>query len=413
MNNFNDKIKVIYNNQAIEIDTVFTISDFNIEESIKGLKNYKLYTANIISSHSNGKLSREDIYSIDNSIIDNFIEEFIKSDKLLNKNYKIIDVEDKYEKFILSIEKTKLDYSKNISEIIYKKLSPNIINFGEAVSKTFSKNSIEINNITEKFNHGIIKHLEPIKKIQSGYSNYIKKTMKPLNFYNGQFEKLISIIRESIKNIKIPTITEEDKEKLLENYSMFGKLGWTIPPYADLYTFNKLPQNGDDAYKILKEYTNKENIENLFVELSQIKGIKKSDLNEAIECFKNRHYKACALIIFSIIDAKLIRSQPRKIESKRYRRPAGKRAIKKLFENIEMRYIEETMLFTQLYQVNILEALKTVFEDANDFKQQPNIINRNFLTHGMMHRKVYRRDCVMLFFLLFNFYQYINSFIEY
>ena len=54
--------------------------------------------------------------------------------------------------------------------------------------------------------------------------------------------------------------------------------------------------------------------------------------------------------------------------------------------------------------------MKTFFDHGNDFKIQPEVINRNFVTHGMLHRNVSRRDCIMLFLLLYNFTEHINSF---
>lgn len=51
---------------------------------------------------------------------------------------------------------------------------------------------------------------------------------------------------------------------------------------------------------------------------------------------------------------------------------------------------------------NVFSCLNEVFEDANDFKQQPLIINRNFIDHGMLHRKVCKKDCIQIFLLYYN-----------
>ena len=48
------------------------------------------------------------------------------------------------------------------------------------------------------------------------------------------------------------------------------------------------------------------------------------------------------------------------------------------------------------------------FEHGNDCKEQPMVLNRNFLGHGMLYRKVIRKDCVMLFLLLYNFTMFLN-----
>lgn len=53
--------------------------------------------------------------------------------------------------------------------------------------------------------------------------------------------------------------------------------------------------------------------------------------------------------------------------------------------------------------VNLFACLKTVFANANDFRREPSVINRNFIDHGMTNRNVRKRDCIQLFLLLNNF----------
>lgn len=143
----------------------------------------------------------------------------------------------------------------------------------------------------------------------------------------------------------------------------------------------------------------------LFNELLQMKHVKKSDLNEAIKCFKAKHYKACVLILFPMIDARLIRSQ----ENEKGPRPSGLKAAKNLFSRSEPKYTNEDNVFTMLTGINVFTAIKIFFEHGNDFKDQPMILNRNFLSHGMMHGKVKRKDCAMLFFLLYNLTDFLNT----
>ena len=66
------------------------------------------------------------------------------------------------------------------------------------------------------------------------------------------------------------------------------------------------------------------------------------------------------------------------------------------------------MIITLLEHLNIIAALKTMFKGGDDFKEQPEIINRNFVDHGMLHRRVTKKECKMLFLLLYNFTQHLN-----
>ena len=131
-------------------------------------------------------------------------------------------------------------------------------------------------------------------------------------------------------------------------------------------------------------------------------GIKQSDLEEAIFCFENKKYKSCAMILFALLDSKLIRFQKDEDRSKRNNlRPSGQKAAK----NIEKRYDseEEKNLYRLFEAANIFGCIDKFFEPGNDFKCQPKTINRNFLEHGMLTKQVRRMDCVQLFLLYYNF----------
>ena len=64
-------------------------------------------------------------------------------------------------------------------------------------------------------------------------------------------------------------------------------------------------------------------------------------------------------------------------------------------QNLEKRF------FLLLDYENILACFNTVFADAEDFRKRPVVINRNFVDHGMMTKKVIRKDCVQLFLLYY------------
>lgn len=70
---------------------------------------------------------------------------------------------------------------------------------------------------------------------------------------------------------------------------------------------------------------------------------------------------------------------------------------------IEKKHQEKQALYELLNYVNLLACLKTVFANANDFRREPSVINRNFVDHGMTNRNVRKRDCIQLFLLLNNF----------
>ena len=127
-------------------------------------------------------------------------------------------------------------------------------------------------------------------------------------------------------------------------------------------------------------------------------GVKKSDLTEAISCFNAKHYKSCAMILFSLIESKLIRVQDVDPTHEKWRK-VSKGAVEKVMKMTDD-HISEEALFSTLRQANLASALAKVFEGGDDFKKQPIVINRNFLLHGMLHRRVLKRDCIQLFLIL-------------
>ena len=97
-----------------------------------------------------------------------------------------------------------------------------------------------------------------------------------------------------------------------------------------------------------------------------------------------------------MIDSKLIRKQNRNGY-----RCTGSKAAKKILEKIESEQTPEAF-FTMLNCVNLFSCIKTGFASADNFKAEPYTFNRNYLAHGMTRRPVRQRDCIQLFFVLYN-----------
>jgi hypothetical protein len=83
---------------------------------------------------------------------------------------------------------------------------------------------------------------------------------------------------------------------------------------------------------------------------------------------------------------------------------------KKAIENVEKRLesIEIMGFYQMLMMTNYVSCLKKLFEGADDFKPQPDVINRNFLCHGMLWRTVRRIDCMKLFLVYYNTLRFLE-----
>lgn len=200
----------------------------------------------------------------------------------------------------------------------------------------------------------------------------------------------------------LSTFSEERKLALIESYRQWGKCGWSWIGNTPIKFYSKPPIDIADANIRIKPYHNAEIVEELFLGLRS-KAVRQGDLESAIFCYKSRQYKPCALVLFGMIDAKLIKKQ-----SPTQNRLVGKRAIKKLYAQFDKTH-DQRWLYTMLRYVNLFACLETMFEGGENFKSEPPVINRNYIDHGMERRRVRQRDCIQLFFVLDNLIDFFND----
>lgn len=241
--------------------------------------------------------------------------------------------------------------------------------------------------------HELANTIRPALESFAKMAQELAVTMRPIV---EAVQQAAASFAKVIADFQIPSISEERKQELIASYKKWGEYGWTLCPNAPFDCFDEFPASIEVANATMTPLCSKREMEQLFEELRGQR-IKKEDLDAAILCYNNRQYKACALILFGIIDAKLIRKQKR---GEKWR-PSGSAAAKRLREQFEGSD-NEKMLFTMLLCVNLFTCLETLFANAHDFKVEPATINRNFVSHGMTRRPVRQRDCIQLFLALYN-----------
>jgi hypothetical protein len=216
------------------------------------------------------------------------------------------------------------------------------------------------------------------------------------------FQQIAASITEAVSKITIPTISQEEKELWEQNYKKWGEIGWPVLPNAPFNFFNGFPEDTKTANKLAMQFCDTKSMDKLFKELHE-QDIKKADLDSAIFCYKSKQYKACALMIFCLIDSKMIKLQP-----KTERREVGLRATKKLNVHLDEKLSKTHFFISALYQINLMTCLGTYFANGNNFIKEPDTINRNFVNHGMNVRTVRKRDCIQLFIALNNLLEFLD-----
>lgn len=208
-----------------------------------------------------------------------------------------------------------------------------------------------------------------------------------------------------LDQLQIPIISDIRKQKLMTSYQKWGSYGWTPDPNEKLRrAMSKEPLSKSEADKYVRKFFS--NMTPVFDSIRSCKRVKKTDLEEAIEDFYNKKYKSCAMVLFSLIDAQLIRLQKRCSKLGRYR-DVGEKAIRRARKRSGVDEHEEWLLL-RLDYLNLFSCLEVLFANGNDFRKEPDVINRNYLVHGMMRRKVSRTSCIQLFLLYYNMLEMLD-----
>lgn len=233
--------------------------------------------------------------------------------------------------------------------------------------------------------------------LSSAFSEIAKSTEK----FTENLVRIITTFSDQIKQIHLPGYSDEEKQKFIESFRLWGSYGWTPPPDMPFFLFASAPQNQKTANSTFAPYCKNSYLYSLFEKIASESRVHLSDFNVAKQCFLQKNYKSCAQMLFSLIDGVYLRIQPSINENNQWRK-AGKQGVTKLKSTLD-KSTQEQWLFRQLLNINLTSCLYALYESHQGFQNEPiNIINRNFIMHGMGHRKVLRRDCVQLFLLYYN-----------
>lgn len=251
-------------------------------------------------------------------------------------------------------------------------------------------------NIILKFDYDkFIKSITPMIEIFRNIANEYVTIVDNLGKFIEEYTKYVSDI---IPKLNV-SVTEQRRSELIDAYETWGKFGWTIIPDASMDIFNTKPNDILNANKLVEKYIKKNNIHEIFSTLTSF-STNNIDLDESIFCYNNKKYKACALIVFTIIERTMLNYQKENnIRNFKVSKSAVDELNKRINHNVGSNIFE---IFPYLFILNTFSCLDEFFCHGNNFKTEGPLINRNFLCHGMSRRSVRKRDCIQLFLLLLN-----------
>ena len=234
--------------------------------------------------------------------------------------------------------------------------------------------------------------IEAIESVTRAVSEYTASTL-------SQLAETAAALVNAVANFKLPTLTDEEAEQLVESNRVWGQYGWTYMPSMPIAMFDTPPADFAEANKLAMKYCIASEMEKVFADLRKWK-LNHKDLDSAIFCYQNRQYKACALLLCGLIDSKVIRVRSDE------KRPTGERAVKAIKENYDGS--GEKILAEAMFTYNLLSYLEVLFAKAHGFKNEPDTLNRHYIGHGMNRRTVRKRDCIQLFLALNNLMQFFD-----
>ena len=281
------------------------------------------------------------------------------------------------------------------------------LRFWTSMKKTLEIENAKIVEMFAKLQEPVMsarnKMLEAMTSFMQQMAKVVSESVQPIfeKMREGA-AKLGEAMLNLARSIKIPELTEEEKEKLIESHKKWGKFGWTYIGNAPINFFNTCPETQLEADKEALSYCNEESLQIIFGSIVKFKK-KKKDIDEAIDCFSSKHYKACALILFSIIDSIFINMQIG--NEKIY---TGASAVGAVKGPLKKKMAKRKIFLLTLSYYNITTCFSEVFSDTHNFKDKKTLINRNYLDHGMTNKVVRKKDCIKLFLLLDNLLEFLD-----
>ena len=407
------KISAIICGEKYIFKAFFSFKDYEIvmSEIEKNDYKYRNIVAEIVLNHvCEGNADKLKVSVLPDELLIRYIDEIVKDSERIRSIYsKKADIEDAYERFVISVKEnlndeigTIKDSLENIKfpKITIPKLalqqpsplqvSKEIFNIGSLIPdmSIISDSLAEIAKAfidTQGIVDGIIENFQPIIEMQQSFVEEIAKRAAQV-----------------LSQLPSLSFTKEEIEEMRTALRRWGECGWTVPGNAKFEEFLTEPRSIKDANRIASKYCSKEYMEKIFEETLNFRSVRKSDYSEAIDDYNDRRYKSCACILFSLIDAKLIRMQKDKKQGKLEHRDVGKAAVEKSKRKILNDTDIENTYFSILRFENAYACLGKLFEHGRNFVIQPDLLNRNFLLHGMLTRRVTKRDCDQLFLLYYN-----------
>lgn len=383
-------VDIIIEDEKHSITGTLSVDDFSkiIEAYNNGRTDYRTLVAEIIyrriEKQAGGRVSLDQVLEIDDSYFISFIEATVLRGNLFDAYSSLSDKDDIFCRFILAVIETWKKTCIAIVETITEK-----------IPQTYYA---QIKKLLEETGRSVVALVR----------NLDQKVKEFTELYRDPISNLLKGLSEFAKTLQGLKLTEEEKEALIQNYHAWGRIGWTINPEMPFNFFHQEPPPEQlKADEMAMEFCGDNEMRHLFEQLHELLDSNCDDLDEAIFCFENEKYKSCIMVLFAAVDGLAIKMQTTDDINGRKRYPVGITAGRNVVKRFQTKADDEAFVFA-LKCGNLLCCMEKMFEFTAGFTLETNVINRNYINHGMHHGIVSRKDCVQVFLFYYNFVSMVN-----
>lgn len=348
-----------YHNVDIELEKVKLSAIISCYDHFKSTNNYDQAIAFLMMKIIDSDYDSADEINITSETVSNFIDEYIRIYPTVKEKWDNLDSNlPKNERFFKAVASDAEKLDKTIQE-----LTKPIID----VCKT------------------------GISQALTNLADYILESFDAVQIASNISKALVAAIP-----------SKEKQEKIVVALQQWSNYGWCLIDWASMDLYHNAPSSVQEADELSMEYCSEEEVSNL------INGLKgkvdnKTEFEEAVVSYKNQCYTACAMILFATIDSVMIRLQE-------YKEKNWRMLPREYAENQKNNSDEKSFLRTASY-LAMLNAITTIYKKGNDFtNEDTEMLNRNFVDHGMNTRKVTQIDCIKLFLIIDNLFYFMEEY---
>ena len=229
----------------------------------------------------------------------------------------------------------------------------------------------------------------------------IQNTMLNFETMHKSLTQLSTQIANTLASIKFPSYTDEQKERINLTLKIWGKYGWCVIDDAPLDVIYDAPISFKDANDKMSVYYS-EQIEKEIFEYLELR-INSEYFKNAVELYSRGMYLSCAMALFAMTDFYCINV------NSNTNKKVGFRAIKCLHEDVKKSDKIKDYIYLLFDAVNLISCLYVYFDDTENFTKNCEVLNRNYVMHGMHNKNVDKLECKKLFLLLYSLLKFEDN----